>query len=109
MWLQTFMMRQYRVLLTLILLLLVVVTTVVASPVTHSHQHRRAGPARAGANYMPVSYAIAPTPLIEGLVQYFPGDPLTLDSANRILTLDYGAEVSGFPFVEISEVGAPGT
>ena len=33
---------------------------------------------------------------------------LTLDSNSQVLTLDYVAEVAGFPYVEISSVSEPG-
>lgn len=30
---------------------------------------------------------------------------MTLDSSTPVLTLDYGAEVAGFPFFEVTSVG----
>ncbi|KFY71395.1 hypothetical protein V499_08407 [Pseudogymnoascus sp. VKM F-103] len=61
----------------------------------------------AGRSYTPVAYAIGTGPVIDGLVKYA-GEPLKLDAANPVVTLDYGANVAGFPFVEVSSVSASG-
>ena len=58
-------------------------------------------------SYTPVAYSIGTEPVINGLVKYA-GEPLTLDAANPVVTLDYGANIAGFPFVEVSSVSASG-
>ncbi|KFY52885.1 hypothetical protein V496_08090 [Pseudogymnoascus sp. VKM F-4515 (FW-2607)] len=60
-----------------------------------------------GRSYTPVAYSIGTEPVINGLVKYA-GGPLKLDAANPVVTLDYGANVAGFPFVEVSSVSASG-
>ncbi|OBT78844.1 hypothetical protein VF21_02515 [Pseudogymnoascus sp. 05NY08] len=60
-----------------------------------------------GRSYTPVAYSIGTEPVIDGLVKYA-GEPLKLDAANPVVTLDYGANVAGFPFVEVSSVSASG-
>lgn len=38
---------------------------------------------------------------MDNLGRYHPGSPVTLDASKPLLTLDYGAEIGGFPFVEV--------
>jgi len=52
--------------------------------------------------YRPTSYTIGNAPKSSGL-QNLP-DSIKLDSKNSVLTLDYGAEVGGWPFVEVNSV-----
>lgn len=52
--------------------------------------------------YTPVAYQLGNAPSLDGL-QPWPAGPLTLSpSDHSVLTLDYGAEVGGFPFLDIS-------
>lgn len=52
--------------------------------------------------YTPVAYALGSAPTSS--LQNYSGSPLTLDTSNPVLTLDYGAEVAGFPFVEVTAI-----
>ena len=52
--------------------------------------------------YTPVAYALGSTPTSS--LQNYSGSLLTLDASNPVLTLDYGAEVAGFPFVEVAAI-----
>lgn len=56
------------------------------------------------ASYTPVAFAVGTTPIIDGL-QSYSTNAMTLDSSTPVLTLDYGAEVAGFPFFEVTSVG----
>lgn len=38
----------------------------------------------------------------------YSGKSITLDAQNPVLTLDYGAEVAGFPFVEVASLDTSG-
>lgn len=49
-------------------------------------------------HYRPVAYAVGSSPEINGLSS-FTGQGITLNSTHPVLTLDYGSEVGGFPFV----------
>lgn len=49
--------------------------------------------------YTPISYRASTGPEIDGLQEY-KGDSITLDSSNPVLTLDYGAEVAGYPYIQ---------
>ena len=53
--------------------------------------------------YSPVAYNLGSGPNIDGLKPYTGGN-LTLDSSSPVLTLDYGTEAGGFPFVQTSSV-----
>lgn len=57
-------------------------------------------------SYVPVSYYLGNAPSITGLQTYSGGD-LTLNLSSPVLTLDYGTEVAGFPFVQVSSVSGP--
>jgi len=63
---------------------------------------------RADNSYTPVAYFIGTAPTIDGLLPYSKTQ-LTLDASKPVLTLDYGAEVAGFPFLEISSITEAGT
>ena len=56
--------------------------------------------------YVPVAYYLGNGPSIDGLQPYSGGD-LTLDIFSPVLTLDYGAEVAGLPFVQVSSMSGP--
>lgn len=62
--------------------------------------------ARAQQSYSPVAYYLGTGPSIDGLQPYSRGD-LTLDATSPVLTLDYGTEVGGFPFVQSSSIAGP--
>ena len=59
-------------------------------------------------SYTPVAYLIGTAPTIDGLLPYS-ATQVTLDASNPVLTLDYGAEVAGYPYVEISSLATAGT
>lgn len=56
--------------------------------------------------YSPVAYSLGAASNIDGLQPYSGGE-LTLDPNSPVLTLDYGADVAGFPFVETSSISGP--
>lgn len=51
--------------------------------------------------YTPVAYYLGSQPSINGLSSYA-GGVITLNASAPVLTLDYGSEVGGWPFVEVS-------
>lgn len=53
--------------------------------------------------YSPAYYQVGASSTIDGFQNYAQGS-ITLDSNSPVLTLDYGVEVAGFPFVEITSV-----
>lgn len=55
------------------------------------------------SSYIPIAYHLGTQPVIDGL-QSYSGNTLKLDTSTPVLTLDYGDEVGGFPFVEIASV-----
>ena len=59
-------------------------------------------------SYQPVAYHLGkgtPKHASTGFQRFKPGScHITLDSASPVVTLDYGAEVAGFPYVEISSL-----
>jgi hypothetical protein len=57
--------------------------------------------ARSQASYTPVDYGIGTAPIINGLETYSRSE-VTLNSSAPILTLDYGTEVAGFPYFEVT-------
>jgi hypothetical protein len=57
-------------------------------------------------SYVPVTYYLGNAPSIDGLQPYSGGD-LTLNISSPVLALDYGTEVAGFPFVQVSSVSGP--
>lgn len=62
--------------------------------------------ARSQTLYTPVAFGIGTAPIISGLHSYS-GQKVTLASSAPILTLDYGADVAGFPYFEVfSHVGS---
>src|SRR6187402_1209936 len=58
---------------------------------------------RSQSSYTPVAFAVGTTPIIEGL-QTYRSNTIALDSSTPVLTLDYGAEVAGFPYFEITSI-----
>jgi hypothetical protein len=59
--------------------------------------------ARDHASYTPVYYGIGTAPIINGLETYS-GSEVTLNSSAPILTLDYGTEVAGFPYFQVTSL-----
>jgi hypothetical protein len=59
--------------------------------------------ARSQTSYTPVAFGAGTAPIIDGL-QAYSGHRVTLESSIPVLTLDYGAEVAGFPYFEITSL-----
>lgn len=57
-------------------------------------------------SYTPISYRASTGPEIDGLQEY-KGESVTLDSTNPVLTLDYGTEVAGFPYINTEALDGP--
>lgn len=57
-------------------------------------------------SYTPVDFGVGTTPIINGL-QPFSYSNVTLTPSAPVLTLDYGAEVAGFPYFEVASLGGP--
>jgi hypothetical protein len=55
-----------------------------------------------GTSYTPVSFGVGTAPIIDGLQAYSIDTKVTLNSSAPVLTLDYGAEVAGFPYFEVT-------
>jgi hypothetical protein len=53
------------------------------------------------ATFKPVAYALGQTPVLNGTLPYQTGQSLVLSPANPVLTLDYGTEAGGFPYIEV--------
>jgi hypothetical protein len=58
------------------------------------------------ASYTPLVFGVGTTPIINGL-QPFSSSNVTLNPSAPVLTLDYGAEVAGFPYFEVTSLGGP--
>lgn len=58
---------------------------------------------RSQTSYTPTSYGVGTAPVIDGL-QSYAANSITLDSSFPVLTLDYGAEVAGFPYFEVTSL-----
>ncbi|KAJ5703137.1 hypothetical protein N7488_010685 [Penicillium malachiteum] len=56
--------------------------------------------------YTPKAYHVGSSPKIDG-VSEFHGESVVLNSTHPVLTLDYGTEVGGFPFVETEDPEQP--
>ena len=57
--------------------------------------------ARSETDYTPEAFGVGNAPIIDGLHAY-KGKKVTLDSSAPLLTLDYGADVAGFPYFEVT-------
>lgn len=55
------------------------------------------------ASFTPIAYSVGTNSSSTGL-QTYSGQGVTLDSSNPVLTLDYGTEVAGFPYVQVTSV-----
>lgn len=53
--------------------------------------------------YTPVAFGVETSPIIDGL-QAYSSNTVTLNSSAPILTLDYGTEVAGFPYFEVTSI-----
>ena len=62
--------------------------------------------ALASADYIPKLYHVGQNASLDGLSKYT-GRDVTLDSSSPVLTLDYGSEVGGFPWVEVESPDGP--
>ncbi|KAF8861335.1 Six-hairpin glycosidase [Acephala macrosclerotiorum] len=62
--------------------------------------------ARSQTSYTPVAFAVGTAPIIDGL-QPLSAKAVTLDSSAPVLTLDYGADVAGFPYFEVTSLAGP--
>ena len=60
-----------------------------------------------GSSYTPVSFGVGTAPIIDGLQKYSGNTKVTLNSSAPVLTLDYGAEVAGFPYFEVTSLSGP--
>jgi hypothetical protein len=58
--------------------------------------------ARSQTTYTPVAFGVGTAPIIDGLQTYHSGQQVTLKTSAPVLTLDYGADVAGFPYVEVT-------
>lgn len=58
-------------------------------------------------SYTPVSFGLGTAPIIDGLQPY--SNEFTLTSASPVLTLDYGADVAGFPYFDVTSFAEAGT
>lgn len=58
---------------------------------------------RSQSSYTPVAFAVGTTPIIDGL-QTYSSNTVILNSSTPVLTLDYGAEVAGFPYFEVTSI-----
>lgn len=63
-------------------------------------------PALSQLSYTPVGFGVGLTPIIDGL-QTYSGNNVTLNTQSPVLTLDYGAEVAGFPYFEVASLAEP--
>ncbi|TVY44287.1 hypothetical protein LSUB1_G001324 [Lachnellula subtilissima] len=59
--------------------------------------------ARSPTLYTPVAFGLGAAPLIDSL-QPYSGTSVTLDSSTPVLTLDYAADVAGFPYFEVTSL-----
>ncbi len=57
-------------------------------------------PSLAGA-YTPVAYYVGSQPSIDGLTPYA-GGAVTFNASSPVLTLDYGHEVGGWPYIQVA-------
>lgn len=53
--------------------------------------------------YTPVSFGLGTAPIIDDL-QPYSTNTITLDASNPVLTLDYGADVAGFPYFDVTSL-----
>ena len=60
--------------------------------------------AQGQTSYTPVYFGVGTEPIIDGL-QTYSRNKVTLNVSSPVLTLDYGAEVAGFPYFEVTSVG----
>lgn len=62
--------------------------------------------ARSQTSYTPIAFGVGTAPIIDGL-QTYSGNEVTLNPSAPILTLDYGADVAGFPYFEVTTFTGP--
>jgi hypothetical protein len=59
--------------------------------------------ARSQTSYTPVAFGVGTAPIIDGL-QTYSGSEVILTPSAPVVTLDYGADVAGFPYFEVTSV-----
>ena len=62
--------------------------------------------ARSQTSYTPVAFAIGTAPVIDSL-QPLSENAVTLSPSAPVLTLDYGANVAGFPYFDVTSLAGP--
>ncbi|TVY30323.1 hypothetical protein LHYA1_G001541 [Lachnellula hyalina] len=63
---------------------------------------------RSQTSYTPVAFGLGTAPVIDSL-QPYSGTSVTLDSSTPVLTLDYAADVAGFPYFEVTSLTGSAT
>ena len=63
---------------------------------------------RSQTSYTPVAFGLGTAPVIDNL-QPYSGTSVTLDSSTPVLTLDYAADVAGFPYFEVTSLTGSAT
>lgn len=58
-------------------------------------------------DFKPVAYHLGQSPVLDGLSPYSDDCGITLSSTDSLLTVDYGAEVAGFPYIEVLGFDGP--
>lgn len=61
---------------------------------------------RGQTSYTPVAFSVGTAPILNGL-QAYSNNEVTLTPSSSVLTLDYGADVSGWPYFTVT--GLAGT
>ncbi|TVY21365.1 hypothetical protein LARI1_G001456 [Lachnellula arida] len=64
--------------------------------------------ARSQTLYTPIAFGVGAAPVIDSL-QPYSGTSVTLDSSTPVLTLDYAADIAGFPYFEVTSLIRPAT
>ncbi|CAM0140391.1 unnamed protein product [Umbelopsis sp. WA50703] len=69
----------------------------------HGVKSYQASNVSGSSDYTPLKYHLGSNSTMSNLSSYS-GNEITLDAQNPVLTLDYGAEVGGFPFVQVASL-----
>jgi hypothetical protein len=72
------------------------------STIARAQAADQADPCAPPTSYQPVAYYLGSAPSIDGLSNYTGSSPIVLDSTSPVLTLDYGQNFAGYPFLELS-------
>jgi hypothetical protein len=62
---------------------------------------------RGQTSYNPVAFGLGTAPILNGL-QTYSNNEFTLSSSSPVLTLDYGADVSGWPYFDVTSLDGTG-